>query len=72
MDPPVSTAEYQRRWRASQGVRTGAVGRPITAPCGTAAAYKRHKRRGEQVDDACRQAYNEEQRRLYQRRKSTK
>lgn len=23
------------------------------APCGTAAAYRRHKRRGEPVDDAC-------------------
>lgn len=23
------------------------------APCGTAAAYRRHKRRGEKVDDAC-------------------
>jgi hypothetical protein len=67
----VSTAEYQRKWRASKGARTGAPGRPITAPCGSAAAYKRHKRNGEAIDDACRTAYNDEQRRLYQRRRQT-
>jgi hypothetical protein len=67
----VSTAEYQRRWRASKGARTGQPGRPATEPCGTASTYKRHKRRGEDVDTACREAYNAEQRRLYRQRKST-
>jgi hypothetical protein len=33
-------------------------------------AYKRHKRNGELVDDACRQAYNAEARRLYALRKN--
>lgn len=31
------------------------------APCGTFAAYRRHKRKGEPVDDACQQACNDEQ-----------
>lgn len=31
------------------------MGRPL-APCGTFTAYKRHKRNGEAVDDACAQA----------------
>lgn len=68
----MSTAEYQRRWRASKGVRTGQLGRPVTEPCGTPAAYKRHKRNGEAVDDACREAYNADQRRLYQLRKGAR
>ena len=66
----MSTAKYQRRWRAGKGARTGEPGRPTTAPCGTAAAYKRHKRHGEPIDDACRDAYNAEQRRLYANRKN--
>lgn len=28
------------------------------APCGTIAAYSRHRRRGEEIDDACRTAWN--------------
>lgn len=28
------------------------------APCGTPAAYQRHRRRGEEIDDACREAIN--------------
>lgn len=66
----MSTADYQRQWRASKGARTGQPGRPASAPCGTVAAYKRHKRKGEPIDDACRQAWNAEQRRLYAKRKS--
>lgn len=31
--------------------------RPL-APCGTDAAYQRHYRRGEPIDDACREAHN--------------
>ena len=52
----MSTAEYQRRWRASQGARTGQPGRPAVQPCGTVAAYKRHLRHGEQPCVACRTA----------------
>lgn len=64
----MSTAEYQRRWRAKHGSSTGRPGRP-PAPCGTAAAAKRHMRHGETVDDACREAYNAEQRARYAARK---
>lgn len=65
----MSSAEYQRQWRASKGARTGAPGRPITAACGTASAYKRHKRKGEPVDTACREAWNAYQREMYRARK---
>lgn len=68
----MSSAEYQRRWRASRGARTGEPGRPVTEPCGTPAAYKRHKRHGEDVDAACRDAYNDDQRKLYALRKGKK
>lgn len=66
----MSTADYQRQWRASKGARTGKPGPAPTAPCGTVSAYKRHKRNGEPIDDACRQAWNAEHRRLYAKRKS--
>lgn len=66
----MSSAEYQRKWRAKQGARTGEPGRPITQPCGTNAAYKRHQRRGEPIDAACRAAWAAYQRELYQRRKA--
>ena len=65
----MSTAEYQRAWRAKHGAATGRPGRP-PAPCGTAAAYKRHIRLGEAVDAACRAAYNAEQREFARRRRS--
>lgn len=65
----MSTADYQRAWRARNGARTGAPGPAPSAPCGTVSAYKRHRRNGEQVDDLCRQAWNAEQRRLYAKRK---
>lgn len=52
--------------------RTGAPGRPITARCGTVSAYKRHVRKSESVDDACREAYNEDQRRRYQARRAAR
>lgn len=66
----MSTAEYQRKWRASKGARTGAPGRPVTQPHGTPAAYKRHRRAGEEPCAACRAAESERQRELYQRRKN--
>lgn len=63
------TAEYQRRWRASKGARTGQPGRPATQPCGTTAAYKRHQRHGEEPCAPCKAAWSEFQRELYKRRK---
>lgn len=39
-----------------------APGRPVTEPCGTHSAARRHMRRGEPVDAACRLAYNEQHR----------
>lgn len=41
----------------------------VPAPCGTYAAYRRHQRNGEPVDEACREAYNAHQREMYKRRK---
>jgi hypothetical protein len=41
----------------------------VTAECGTVSAYKRHRRRGEPVDEACRAAWNEWQREYHKRRK---
>jgi hypothetical protein len=52
----MSTAEQQRVWRARHGARSGARGRPVAAPCGTLAAYKRHVRHGEVPCDLCRLA----------------
>jgi hypothetical protein len=52
----VSTADYQRRWRARHGARTGKPGRPVSAGCGTLSAYRRHLRHGEQPCAACRAA----------------
>jgi len=65
----MSTADQQYRWRASKGARTGEPGPPPSAPCGTVSAYKRHKRKGESVDDACRLAYNAWHRERYAARK---
>lgn len=51
------------------------VGRPVTEPCGTEAAYKRamrHKRQGKTncgPCDDCTDAYNEAQRGYYAKRK---
>jgi len=64
----MSTAEYQRRWRAKQGL-SGKPGRPVTQPCGTVAAYKRHRSHGEEPCAACRAANAEHHRELYRRRK---
>ena len=69
----MSSAEYQRAYRARKaleaGRQPGQVGRPVTAPCGTVAAYKRHQRRGEQPCRSCRAAWSEYQRQRYQARK---
>jgi hypothetical protein len=66
----MSSAAYQREWRRRHG-QGRPPGRPVTAACGTAAAYKRHLRRGEPVDQACREAWNTWQRHYYQTRKGT-
>ncbi len=67
----MSRAEYQRRWRASKGARTGAHGPPASAPHGTVSAYKRHRRRLEPVCEACRAAWNQFQREYSARRRQT-
>jgi len=67
----MSSAEYQRRWRASRGARTGEPGRPAVQPCGTPAAYARHLRHGEIPCEACRLANSQRHRELYQARKKS-
>lgn len=39
------------------------------APCGTWAAVKRHERKDETLDEACREARNAHQREMYEARK---
>jgi hypothetical protein len=63
----MSTAEYQRAWRAKHGAGTGKPGRPVTQPCGTVAAYKRHQRHRELPCEACRSAWSDWQRAYHQR-----
>jgi hypothetical protein len=55
----MTSAEYQRQYRAGKGARTGQPGRPATRPCGTEPAYRRHLRNGETPCDACRAAHRE-------------
>ena len=70
----MTSAEYQRAYRARKaleaGRQPGKPGRPPTQPCGTVAAYKRHQRNGEPIDQPCRDAWSAYQRELYQRRKN--
>ena len=68
----MSTAEQSRAWRAKNGARTGVIGRPPSQPCGTEAAFKRHKRRGETPCAACVAANRAHQARMYQQRKARK
>ena len=67
------SAEYQRQRRAAkaiaEGREPGRSGPPVSQPCGTVAAYKRHQRHGEPPCEACRAAWSEYQRTLYKRRK---
>lgn len=65
----MSSAEYQRAWRARQGARTGQPGRPATEPCGTTAAYRRHQRKGEPACPPCKAAWALAQRQRRQARK---
>lgn len=48
------------------------VGRPITEPCGTVSAYKRHRRHGEQPCKPCREAWAAKQREYYAKRHGIK
>jgi hypothetical protein len=48
---------------------TKPVGRPVTRPCGTVPAYKRHKRRGEDACDECKAAWAAWQRDYYARKR---
>lgn len=67
-----TNADRQRRYRERKGARVGQGPGPAPSqPCGTLAAYRRHTRRGEPIDDACRLAYNAAQRDYYARRKSS-
>lgn len=61
----MSTAEYQRQWRAARGARTGEPGRQATQPHGTIAAYRRHTRHGEEPCAACKAANAAYHRQLY-------
>ena len=58
------SAERQRQYRNR---KRGGPPRPL-ASCGTYAAYRRHLRRGEPIDSACREAYNEHQRTMARNR----
>jgi hypothetical protein len=59
----MSTARYQREWRARHGARTGQPGKPPLKPCGTLAAYRRHLWRGEEPCQPCKDANAAEWRR---------
>jgi hypothetical protein len=67
----VSTAAYQRQWRAKHR-SDQPPGRPVTAPHGTTAAYKRHQRHGEHPCAECRRAWNDWQREYYASRNAKK
>lgn len=59
MNAPMSGAERQRNWRDRNGANVGGPpGPPPSAPCGTVGAWRRHYRKGEDIDDPCRLAYN--------------
>jgi hypothetical protein len=53
----MSSADYQRQWRARHGARTGIMGPPVRRGCGTPAAYRRHLRNGEVPCAACKAAH---------------
>ena len=69
MDPK---AVYQREWRARHGARTGHQGRQASQPCGTPAAYRRHRRQGEEPCEDCRRAMSAWNREQYERRKAVR
>lgn len=66
----MADAEYHRQWRAKRGARTGHPGPVPTQPCGTVAAFRRHKRAGEEPCAACKAAERDRQRALYAARRN--
>jgi len=64
----MSSPEYQRAWRARKGANTGKPGRPRTRPCGTLAAYARHRRHNEAPCGPCAKVWAEYVREYRQRR----
>ena len=46
------------------------MARPVSQPCGTYAAARRHQRNGEPLCDACREALRAHQAAMYVRRKT--
>lgn len=62
----LTPAERAKRYRDRQ---RGGPAR-VLKPCGTVAAYTRHKRKGEPVDRACQDAYNAHQRAMYANRRA--
>lgn len=61
-----------RQYRAKQGATTGIRGRKPTQPCGTPAAYRRHRRNGEDPCDRCEAAMSEWNHQQYLARKARK
>jgi len=57
--------------RASRDRKRGGPPRKLK-PCGTYAAYRRHVRNGEEIDDACAQAWSEHQAEQYRKRQARK
>ena len=61
----MTPADKQRAYR--DRLRGGPARQP--APCGTLAAFRRHQRHNEPIDDLCRAAYNAAHRAMYKARK---
>lgn len=57
-------AKERKLKKQGQQTRVYPGGSPL-APCGTHSAYKRHKRWGEEIDEACKKAYKERNREKY-------
>jgi WhiB family redox-sensing transcriptional regulator len=55
---PQQRADAWPQWATDHGISPHAR-RSGLAPCGTAAAYKRHKQHGEPIDEACAAAYRQ-------------
>lgn len=53
---PAQRADAWPKWATDHGMSPHAR-RSGLAPCGTAAAYKRHRQHGEPIDEACAAAY---------------
>ena len=60
----MTAAERSRRYRANKGAGSK-PGRRITQPCPSPAAFRRHKRNGEEPCAGCRDKYNEAARKRY-------